>query len=95
MANAEATVTVEVVVIVFASRRHATTIRKRLTDVVGGAIASSSLARARMMSAARARTSAWALATASKFPLPYEGRFELAHKSKSGCLADIIILIKF
>ena len=47
--------------------------RKGRTVVDRAAIASSSLARARMMSAARARTSACAGVTASKFPLPHGG----------------------
>ena len=65
-------VTVEVVAIVSASREQATSMRKRRTGVNGVAIASSSLARAQIMSAAWARTSACAGATTSQFPLPYE-----------------------
>ena len=49
-------VTNEVVAILFASRARATSITKGRTDVAGAAIASSSMARARMMIAARART---------------------------------------
>ena len=66
-------VNVEVVAILVASRKRATTsIRNGRIGVAGAEIASSRNARARMMRAAPARTSARARATASAFSPPYK-----------------------